>query len=154
MKSCYNQHSPSSPAGKKCPLGVTEPEEGVAPKERKPMTIGKKRLKLGEHLVAMGLIDQATLDRALEEQKVRREKLGQILLSMGVADEESIAGALASQLNIPLVDLSREDISPAAVALVPAQIAAKHSAMPRRLCGSTRVSLLRMSNSGREVSEK
>ena len=59
------------------------------------------RKKLGEYLVEFGLIDEKTLDKALEIQKIEKKRIGQILIDMGVADDEVIAKALASQLKIP-----------------------------------------------------
>ena len=65
--------------------------------------ISKKRKKLGECLVGAGLIDEKTLAKALELQKVQKKKLGRVLIDMGVADDGTIARALAEQLNIPMI---------------------------------------------------
>ena len=60
-----------------------------------------KRKKLGELLIESGLIDERTLSKALDIQKIESKKLGQILIDMGVADEQVIATTL------PLNSISR-----------------------------------------------
>ena len=70
-----------------------------------------QRKKLGELLIEAGLIDERTLSKALDIQKIRKKKLGQILVDMCVADQQVIAKALASQLNIPLVRLNEMEVS-------------------------------------------
>ena len=72
-------------------------------KAKKPL----KGEKIGECLVQAGLIDENTLAKALEIQKVQEKKLGNILIDMGLADDETIAKALAEQLQIPMVRLTK-----------------------------------------------
>ena len=99
----------------------------------KPIRAGKSakgRKKLGECLVEAGLIDQSTLAKALEIQKVQRKKLGNILIDMGVADDETIARALAGQLRIPLVRLINARIDDEVIKMVPSELAENHLLIP------------------------
>ncbi|MBN1833626.1 MAG: type II/IV secretion system protein [Deltaproteobacteria bacterium] len=89
-----------------------------------------QRKKLGELLIEAGLIDERTLSKALDIQKIKKKKLGQILVDMGVADQQVIANALASQLNIPLVRLKEMKISKEAISMVPAEIAQHYLLVP------------------------
>jgi len=82
--------------------------------------------------MVMGLIDQATLDLALDIQKKQPAKIGKILVDMGVVNNQSAALALAMQLDIPLVSLAKEEIAAEAAALLPAHIAHKLSVIPLR----------------------
>jgi type IV pilus assembly protein PilB len=88
------------------------------------------RKKLGECLVETGLIDEKTLAKALEIQKVQKKKIGQILIDMGVADDQEIAKALATQLMIPFLHLSRVEIPQEIISLVPAEVAENYLLIP------------------------
>ncbi len=90
--------------------------------------MGKK--KLGECLVEAGLIDNKTLEQALQVQRVQKKKIGQILIDMGVADELTIAKALASQLKIPLIRLGKMDIPKEIISLIPSDLAENHLVVP------------------------
>ncbi|MDA9271814.1 ATPase, T2SS/T4P/T4SS family [bacterium] len=74
---------------------------------------------LGALLLEEKLLDQQTLDQALELQKKNKRKLGQNLISMGVVSEETILNLLAKQLNIPFIDLLYYDLDPALMILLP-----------------------------------
>ncbi|MCX5881278.1 MAG: ATPase, T2SS/T4P/T4SS family, partial [Deltaproteobacteria bacterium] len=89
-----------------------------------------KRKKLGELLLQAKLIDQKTLENALEIQKFQKKKLGQILVDLGVIDDEMIAKALASQLKIPLLRLNDVQIPKEVIDLVPQDMAEKYILLP------------------------
>ena len=94
-----------------------------------------RRRKIGEILVAAGLIDPDHLDRAVEIQASQGKKLGQVLIDMGVTDDVQIAQALATQLDIPFLRIRPDTISPAAVALVPREITENYTLIPERITG-------------------
>jgi type IV pilus assembly protein PilB len=79
------------------------------------------RKKLGECLVEAGLLDEKTLTKAQEIQKVQKKKIGQILIDMGVADDQEIAKASARQLTIPFLHLDRVELPQEIISLVPGQ---------------------------------
>jgi len=89
-----------------------------------------RRKKLGELLLQANLIDQKTLDNALEIQKTQKKKIGQILMDMGVTDDEMIAKALASQLKIPFLRLSNIQIPKEVLDLVPQEMAENYLLLP------------------------
>jgi type IV pilus assembly protein PilB len=90
----------------------------------------KGRKKLGECLISAGLIDEKTLAKALEIQKVQKKKLGRILIDMGVADDETIARAMAEQLHIPLLRLKGIEIKKEIITLIPSELAENHLVIP------------------------
>jgi general secretion pathway protein E len=60
-------------------------------------------MRLGERLIARGLISQEDLERALEIQRERGEKIGKILVDLGFVALRDVLAALSEQLSIPLV---------------------------------------------------
>ncbi len=62
-------------------------------------------MRLGEMLIARGLIGQEDLEKALEIQKERGEKIGKILVDLGFVAMRDVLAALSEQLGIPLVSI-------------------------------------------------
>src|SRR6266446_4412681 len=86
--------------------------------------------RLGDLLVAEGLINQEQLQRALQAQKGTTEKLGSLLVRLNLVDEDKLVGFLSKQYGIPSVTLSQLDIDPDVLKLVPAQMARKYEIVP------------------------
>ncbi|NVL90720.1 MAG: Flp pilus assembly complex ATPase component TadA [Desulfobacterales bacterium] len=63
----------------------------------------KKRIRLGELLVNIGLITQEQLQEALEQQKSEHAKLGDILVKKGFLTEASLINTLTIQLGVPKI---------------------------------------------------
>jgi type IV pilus assembly protein PilB len=66
--------------------------------------------KIGEILVARGLISAEQLKEALAVQAVTKEYLGALLIRKKFVTEADLLKALSEQFNIPLVSLSKEKI--------------------------------------------
>jgi type II secretory ATPase GspE/PulE/Tfp pilus assembly ATPase PilB-like protein len=102
-------------------------------------------MRLGEALVAMALISENQLDDALSRQKMQRGKpLGEILVDLGLITREDLKRTLTQQLGIPFVDLTRYEVEPAVLKLVPAAVAAEYNVMP--LCIDGRALVLAVEN--------
>jgi type IV pilus assembly protein PilB len=86
--------------------------------------------RLGDLLVAEGLINREQLQRALLAQKGTTEKLGSLLVRLNLVSEDQLVGFLARQYGIPSVTLSQLDIDPDVLKLVPAQMARKYEIVP------------------------
>jgi type IV pilus assembly protein PilB len=93
--------------------------------------------RLGDLLVADGLITQEQLDKALVEQKGSAEKLGSILIKLGAVNEEQLIGFLSRQYGVPSITLSQLEIDPDVLKLVPPQIAKKYEVLPVRKMGNS-----------------
>src|SRR5437773_4852083 len=93
--------------------------------------------RLGDLLIAEGLIDQEQLQKALAEQKGTREKLGSVLVRLNLVDEDQLIGFLSRQYGVPSVTVSRLDIDPEVLKLVPSQIAKKYEVLPIKRAGNT-----------------
>ncbi len=70
----------------------------------------KKRL--GEILIASGLISREDLEEALAEQKRSGERLGQILVSEGYINRLVLSQAIAEQCGLPHIDLRKDQVDP------------------------------------------
>jgi type IV pilus assembly protein PilB len=94
---------------------------------------GRLRKKIGETLVAHGVINEEQLQKARLEQRRSGGRLGDILVRHQSAGEMQIAKALAEQNNIPLMDFGREECDPDAVKLVPRHFAEKYRCIAHRI---------------------
>ena len=88
------------------------------------------RLKLGEMLVAKGLIDEAQLASALEEQRRWGKRLGMTLVLMGLLEEETLIRVLAAQLKLPVARIRGKRVNEEVIELVPVELAEKHRCLP------------------------
>src|SRR5689334_24891793 len=86
--------------------------------------------KLGEILLREGLITQDQLKKALLEQKNTGMRLGYTLVKLGFIQETEISKMLARQYRMPAVDLSRFEVDPKIVKLIPPDVAVKHTVLP------------------------
>src|SRR5499426_1770174 len=93
--------------------------------------------RLGDLLVAEGLVKQEELQRALAEQKGTTEKLGSVLVRLNLVKEEQLTGFLSRQYGIPSITLSQLDIDPGILRLVPAPIAKKYEVLPVKRAANT-----------------
>src|SRR5216110_451452 len=93
--------------------------------------------RLGDLLVAEGLISEAQLKQALAEQKGKTEKLGSILARLSFITEEQLIGFLSRQYGIPSITLTNIDVDTETLRLVPAPIARKYEVLPVKRIGGT-----------------
>jgi type IV pilus assembly protein PilB len=93
--------------------------------------------RLGDLLVAEGLITADQLRQALGEQKGKADKLGSVLVRQGFLTEEQLIGFLSRQYGIPSITLLNIDIDPDTLRLVPVHIAKKYEVLPVKRIGGT-----------------
>src|SRR5438270_11697211 len=93
--------------------------------------------KLGEILLREGLITQEQLRKALLEQKNTGMRLGYTLVKLGFIEETEVSKMLARQYRMPAVDLSRFEVDPKILKLLPPDIATKHTVLPLKREGRT-----------------
>ena len=93
--------------------------------------------KLGDILVREGLITQDQLKKALLEQKTSGMRLGYTLVKLGFIEETEVTKMLARQYRMPAVDLSRFEVDPKILKLLPPDIAIKHTVLPLKREGRT-----------------
>src|SRR6266508_2779542 len=93
--------------------------------------------RLGEVLLREGLLSREQLAQALGEQKSSRHRLGFVLVKLGLVPELEITKVLARQCRMPAVDLSRFEVDPKILKLVPADMATKGVVLPLKREGRT-----------------
>ncbi|MEO8313678.1 MAG: ATPase, T2SS/T4P/T4SS family [Pseudomonadota bacterium] len=94
---------------------------------------GAPKMKLGEKLVAAGLISADQLKIALIEQKRDSRQLGEVLVSLGFVTEETFRDALSERLGAQSVQLQDIVADRAALALIPKELARRHQLFPINL---------------------
>ncbi len=95
----------------------------------------RQRLKIGDLLLNAGVINEQQLQKALDYSKEQRQKgnakrLGDCLRELGFVTDRQVAEALASQLNLQLVDLQGFTMSKQMQELIPGSTLRKHSVLP------------------------
>ena len=85
------------------------------------------RTPIGECLRNAGILTDEQLQHALDEQKRSGERLGSVLVRVKLATERQVAKALACQLGLDYVDLVEHPPAPAAVAMIPKDVAVKRT---------------------------
>lgn len=90
----------------------------------------RERPRVGEILVAAGIIDEMQLESALGEQQRWGRRLGVTLIKLGMVEEGHLIRALAKQLDLPVASLAGKRIPEDVIALVPGRMATEHGVLP------------------------
>ena len=88
------------------------------------------RKRLGEILIQAGVLDEARLRAALNEQQRWGGQLGRILVEMKLITEEALVQALSHQLNFPAVRLEEKTVPQRALDLIPVEMCEQHGVFP------------------------
>ncbi len=102
------------------------------PQPRDEAVARPRRRRMGEVLLAEGIITAQELSEALELQREpehRDQRLGQVLALLGYASEMQVAQSLAEHLGLEHVDLSRVIAAPEVVRLLPQHIVERTGAI-------------------------
>ncbi|GEA82904.1 MAG: ATPase, T2SS/T4P/T4SS family [Cellulomonas sp.] len=86
--------------------------------------------QLGEILLEEGLVTEAQLLSALDEQLVSGTSLGRTLVELGMLTENQLVQALAAQVGMQFIDLDEHPVDRAAVAMVPGALCRRYSVLP------------------------
>ena len=93
--------------------------------------------RIGDLLVKEGLISREQLQKALDEQRQNGTRVGYNLVKLGFIQENELTRTLARQFKMPAVDLSKFEVDPKIVKLVPADLATKNLVLPLKRDGRT-----------------
>jgi len=103
-----------------------------------PVKLGQPvNRRLGDLLVADGLLTAEQLKKALAEQKGSPEKIGSVLVRLNFVNEDQLIGFLSRQYGVPSITLTQLDIDSDVLKLVPAPIARKYEVIPVRKMGNS-----------------
>jgi type IV pilus assembly protein PilB len=93
--------------------------------------------RLGDVVLAEGLITREQLQRALDEQRQNGTRVGYNLVKLGFLQELDLVKCLARQFKLPAVDLAKVEVDPKVAKLIPADIAMKHLVLAVKREGRT-----------------
>lgn len=88
------------------------------------------RRPLSQILLDQGIVSEDQLQIALLEQKKSKQPVDKLLVSLGFVSEAILQDALSASLGKRCIDLSRTVITPAALGLVPRDLAKHHRLLP------------------------
>lgn len=86
--------------------------------------------RLGELLVKKNFITPDQLKKAIEEQKLKGGRIESHLIRLGYIKEDELLSFLSAQYRVPSVKLSKIEINPNVIKLIPSSIAKKHFIIP------------------------
>jgi type IV pilus assembly protein PilB len=89
-------------------------------------------MRLGQLLIAEGLITEEQLTRALEVQRTTPGPLGTLLVNQGVLPEDKLTGILSVHLEVPIADLKHGEVDSDVARLVPHEFARRNHVLPLR----------------------
>lgn len=92
--------------------------------------LGRRKMRIGDILLAEGVITQVQLDQALEAQKIKKRRLGEILVSDGYITDDIMADALCHQMGYDRANLQDSRIPDDLISLFDVDILKKYTAIP------------------------
>jgi type IV pilus assembly protein PilB len=86
--------------------------------------------RLGELLIKRNYITPDQLKKALDEQKLKGGRLESNLVRLGYVKEDELLSFLSAQYRVPSVKISKMEINPAVIKLIPSSISKKYFIIP------------------------
>ena len=90
----------------------------------------KKPVRIGDKLIALGIISQDQLQIALLEQKNSKKLLGSILVDMGFVTESAIGEVLAESAGTQKFDPKTTMLDSSVIRQIPKELAVRHKVLP------------------------
>jgi type IV pilus assembly protein PilB len=107
-------------------------------------TLARGHMALGGLLVDRGLITEAQLEAAVNEQKRSGRRLGRVLVDQGVLSPDVLLDVLSAQLGVPTTRINAYTVNPDALSALPEKVARRHTAFPLQKTGTTLLVALAM----------
>lgn len=99
-----------------------------------------KGLKIGEILLASGIVNEKQVLDALDYQEsLQKKRIGQFLVEKGILQEREVYISLSEKFRIPFIDLRKIRVNKKILSLLPRETVVKYSVMPITLKGSALV---------------
>src|SRR5260221_10247052 len=95
--------------------------------------------KLGDILIAQGVIDEEKLIAALSDQRAFGGKLGRTLVDLGYVSEAQLMRALSEQLGLDTVELDTIEVTDDALSALPVDACERYGVFPVRVDKKQRV---------------
>lgn len=94
------------------------------------MAVGRKKIRIGDLLVAAGAITDEQLQEALAKQKESGQKLAEALLSLGYISRDLYIATLTQQLGIEYIELKACKLDDDVLRLIPENLVQKYQVVP------------------------
>lgn len=92
--------------------------------------VGRKKIRMGDLLVAAGAITEEQLQEALALQKEKGKKLGKTLLDSGMISKELLIAVLTQQLGVDYIELKECKFDDEVLSLIPEDVVMKYNVIP------------------------
>lgn len=92
--------------------------------------VGRKKIRMGDLLVAAGAITEEELDGALALQKEKGQKLGKTLVECGYISQELLIAILTQQLGVEYIELKGCKLDDDVLRLIPEEVVMKYNVVP------------------------
>ena len=102
--------------------------KGIVTKDHAEESSGRGRI--GDRLVAKGIITLDQLNVALQEKKVTGKLLGEVLVDLGFLDENGLSAFLAESSGFEVFDPKHTILDSEALSLIDKAVALKHQVLP------------------------
>lgn len=89
-----------------------------------------RRKRLGDILVAKGIVTQAQINDILARTDGRQRRIGEILLDEGLITEELLAKTLAEQRDLRYIELAEFRVNPAFFEKIPVELMQRYQFVP------------------------
>jgi len=90
----------------------------------------RKKVRIGDILVAKGIINENQLQTALSQQREQGKMIGEMIIAMGFATQKDINDALCENLGIEFVDMREIEVDEDAMSLLDESIMRKYTVVP------------------------
>ena len=94
------------------------------------LSVGRKKIRIGDVLVAAGAITEEQLQEGLAKQKETGRKLGNALVDLGLISNDMLITVLTTQLGIDYIELKGAKIEEKVIHMVPENMVTKYQAIP------------------------
>lgn len=94
------------------------------------LSVGRKKIRIGDVLVAAGAITEEQLQEGLAKQKETGRKLGNALVDLGFISNDMLITVLTNQLGIDYIELKGAKIEDKVIHMVPESMVTKYQAIP------------------------
>lgn len=94
------------------------------------LSVGRKKIRIGDVLVAAGAITEEQLQEGLAKQKETGRKLGNALVDLGFISNDMLITVLTTQLGIDYIELEGAKIEEKVIHMVPENMVTKYQAIP------------------------
>ena len=94
------------------------------------LSVGRKKIRIGDVLVAAGAITEEQLQEGHAKQKETGRKLGNALVDLGFISNDMLITVLTTQLGIDYIELKGAKIEDKVIHMVPESMVTKYQAIP------------------------